>query len=137
MKTIAEVCEANWAAHQSDCSGFVKAVAADLGIRLTGQANSIIDAIGRSPWEDLGTDAKKAVLRAGSRHLVIGGLKASPNGHVVVIVPGGANPWPHAYWGRLGGVGRRNATINWSWNAADRARVKYYALSIPTPIAVQ
>jgi hypothetical protein len=29
---VVSICEANWEAHKSDCSGFVKAVSAALGI---------------------------------------------------------------------------------------------------------
>jgi len=136
MKTIKDICEARWDAWKSDCSGFLKAVAADVGIKLHGQANTIIDTMSDS-WEDLGDDAAKAVLHASSRRLVVAGLKATGHGHVAVIVPGPATPWPHAYWGQFNGTGRKNATINWAWNKADRDDVRYYSRPIPSPIAIQ
>lgn len=43
-------CEAHWDAFRSDCSGFVKAVAADFGITLTGQADDIVDQIQGPGW---------------------------------------------------------------------------------------
>ena len=89
---VKDVCEKHWDQWKGDCSGFLKAVASDLGITLTGQANAIIDAMGRDPWEQLGTDADQAVNHAGMTYLVVAGLKATPNGHVVVIVPGPAKP---------------------------------------------
>jgi hypothetical protein len=47
------------------------------------------------------------------------------NGHVVVVVRGALNRerYPTAYWGQLGGQGRREETINWSWRESDRDRV--------------
>jgi len=35
--------------------------------------------------------------------------------------------YPSAYWGRLGGVGAKDQTINWAWSAADRDKVIYAA----------
>ena len=45
----------------------------------------------------------------------------------MVITPGplAHNKYPTGYWGRLGGVGAENQTINWSWNATDRDKVLY------------
>jgi hypothetical protein len=136
MKTIVDVCEAHWAAWSGDCSGFLKAVSRDVGLPLVGQANQIIDAISKPGWEDLGHDSKKAVLRASSRCLVIAGIKEDPNGHVVVIVPGRANPWPHAYWGMLDGVGQKNAPISRAFFGYQLPDVRFYSQSIPTPIAI-
>jgi hypothetical protein len=127
---VKDVCEKHWDQWKGDCSGFLKAVASDLGITLTGQANAIIDAMGRDPWEQLGTDADQAVNHAGMAYLVVAGLKATPNGHVVVIVPGPAKPYPTGYWGRLHGVGRKNTTINWAWDHTDLPNVKYFAVKL-------
>jgi hypothetical protein len=51
----------NWERRKSDCSGFLKAVAADLGITLIGQANSLIDSMASVPWLPLESDAANAV----------------------------------------------------------------------------
>jgi hypothetical protein len=128
MATIQDVCEQDWDAWKSDCSGFLKAVAGDVGVTLTGQADAIIDQMGLLPWLQFENDAEKAVLYAGMGYLAVAGLKASPNGHVVVIMPGSANPYPTGYWGKLNGVGRKNTTINWAWTHSDLANVQYFAI---------
>ena len=128
--TVKQACENEWEKWKSDCSGFVKAVAADVGVTLTGQANDIIDKMGKMPWLQLAHDANKAVTDAGMNYLVIAGLKAKPYGHVVVIVPGPAKPYPTGYWGRLGGTGRKNTTINWAWNQTDLPNVQYFAIKL-------
>jgi hypothetical protein len=124
------LCEKHWERWKSDCSGFLKAVAADLGITLIGQANSLIDSMASVPWLPLESDAANAVRYAGPGYLVVGGLKATPNGHVVIVVPGSAIPYPTAYWGRLHAVGRKNATINWAWTHDDIAKVRYFARKV-------
>jgi hypothetical protein len=35
--------------------------------------------------------------------------------------------YPFAYWGRLGGVGEKDQTVNWAWNEQDRDKVTYAA----------
>ncbi|PRY08575.1 hypothetical protein [Paraburkholderia sp. BL25I1N1] len=127
-QNIKTLCENHWARWKADCSGFLKAVAADLDITLTGDANSIIDTIGRAPWTQLGSDADKAVAYAGLGYLVVAGLKATHHGHVVIVMPGQSKPYPLACWGRYGGVGRKNTAINFSWSHADLANVQYYAI---------
>ena len=122
-------CEAEWDAWKADCSGFVKAVAKQIGIQLTGQANQIIDYLDSAAnWENLETDASLATARACQGYLVVGGLKALPHGHVVVIVESASQKFPLAYWGRLGMVGRKNTSINWSWNRTDLPKVRYFAI---------
>lgn len=135
MATMSErvvmLCEKHWEAHQRNCSGFVKAVAEELQVKLTGQANEIVDRIQLAPWSVLASGVQAAAQAALGR-LVIGGLKAKPHGHIVVVVPGPIShgKYPTAYWGTLGGVGRRNMTVNWSWSKNDRDRVVYCALSL-------
>jgi hypothetical protein len=129
---ILKECERNFESYKSDCSGFVKAVATKFGVDLTGQADSIVDQIKGSEWTSInnGIDAK---AKADAGWLVVAGLKSSDhnparnNGHVAIIVAGplANNKYPTGYWGSLGGVGRKNTTINYSWNAADRDNVIY------------
>lgn len=125
---IKALCETHWPQWKHDCSGFLKAVAADLGITLSGDANAIVDAMGWAPWTQLGADADKAVAYAGMGYLVVAGLKAGHHGHVVIIMPGQSKPYPLAYWGRFGGTGRKNSPINYSWTHADLANVRYFAI---------
>ena len=125
--SVATVCEANWDAHFDDCSGFVKAVAAALGVTIIdGQANDIVEAMQKFPWKKVASGAD-AALKASMGYFVLGGLKAKGNGHVVVVVPGTVNDgkYPTAYWGSLNSIGKKNTTINFSWNKPDRDRVEY------------
>ena len=134
---VIDTCEADFDAHSGDCSGFVKAVALDLGITLTGLANSICDQIQTDDWEQL-ADGIEAKSMADQGYLVIGGLKGGDNvppqapGHVVVVVSGplAHAKYPTAYWGKLGGVGAKNQTVNFAWNAASRDLVIYAAKAL-------
>jgi hypothetical protein len=131
---IIGICEREWPAAQDDCNKFVKAVADALSITVTGNADSIVDQIGGAGWTKL-ADGKAAAQEAALGSLVIGGLKGSDqeipsaHGHVVVVVKGPLDrgKYPTAYWGRLGGGGAKNKTINWSWRSGDRDRVIYGA----------
>jgi hypothetical protein len=136
---VREACKACFAAHKNDCSGFAKAVAARLGVPLSGLANDIVDRImagGR--WTPL-EDGVAAAESAEAGKFVIGGLKGSEqshpsaHGHVVVVVgrPLAREAYPSAYWGRLGGVGKEDTTINFAWNTADCDNVFYARHDIP------
>jgi hypothetical protein len=135
---IIKVCEEKFDANQDDCNRFVKAVASAFGITLTGNADAITDEIQGAGWTRL-ADGGAAAESAAAGNLVIGGLKGadltSPeaHGHVVVVVKGELNrgKYPSAYWGRLGGGGKKNTTINWSWRSTDRDKVKYGTKAIP------
>jgi hypothetical protein len=140
---VKDACDANFDAHSGDCSGFAKAVAGQLGVTLTGQADDIVDTIRTDPkWTRL-ADGVAAAAAAVAGQLVIGGLRGEeqanpdPHGHVVVVVataPGQSlahGRYPFAYWGRLGGVGKENATINFAWRPEDRDNVSYAAHHIP------
>lgn len=134
---VIQECEAEWSKDKGDCSAFVREVAARLGITLTGDANGIVDEICGAGWERL-PDGVAASQAAAAGRLVIAGLKGneqgvpSAHGHVVVVVSGplADGKYPSAYWGRLGGVGDENKTINWAWRAGDRDRVIYAAIGI-------
>jgi hypothetical protein len=126
---IIDWCESEWDKWKSDCSGFAKAVCRKVDVQLHGQANHILDHLESSAvWENLGAEPAIATLRANAGCVVIGGLKARPNGHLVIVVKSAPLNYPVAYWGRLGSVGRKNTTINWSWNKSDRPEVHYFSL---------
>jgi hypothetical protein len=136
---VKDACEACFAAHEDDCSGFAKAVAAQLGVPLAGLANDIVDLISSgNGWKPL-EDGAAAAEAAESGRFVIGGLKGpeqahpSAHGHVVVVVgpPLARDAYPSAYWGRLGGGGRRDTTVNFAWNVADRDNVFYAQHDLP------
>lgn len=141
---IIALCDANWDANKSDCSGFVKAVANALQVSTFApgdDANSIVDKLhAATDWVALTPgDGPAAKAQADAGWFVIAGLKGSnqtnpdPHGHVVVIVTGPLDSihgeYPTAYWGRLGGVGAKAQTINWAWRAGDRDQVAYFAKS--------
>jgi len=139
---IIDVCEANWEAHKSDCSGFVKAVAAALGDSTFApgyNANQIVDTLqAATDWAPLTPgDGATAKNQADAGLLVIAGLKGAdqanpdPHGHVVVVVSGPLDrQYPTAYWGQLNGVGAKANTINCAWRAGDRDKVGYFTKSL-------
>lgn len=134
---IINSCQAHFQANKSNCSGFAKAVSADFQIILNGLADNIVDEIKQNDWTAL-ADGIEAKQKADAGWFVIGGLKGQDNvpvqehGHVVVVVSGGLahDKYPTAYWGKLGGVGSENQTINWAWNLQSRDKVIYAARQI-------
>lgn len=119
---IIKACERHWNAHKDNCSGFVNAVAGQLGIPLPRvQANPTIDYI--SAWStpswwtinthmDAGAYAEKG-------YFVLACLKGTPHGHVVVVTSGhepGRGTYPRGYWGTYRGVGKMNSTINYAFD---------------------
>jgi hypothetical protein len=137
QQRIINACESLFANHIADCSGFAKAVAGDLGITLTGMANDIVDQIQASPWTLLG-DGIAAKKQADAGFFVIGGLKDNPHGHVVIVVQGPIDAahqkYPTAYWGSIRGAqfAAKDKTVNWAWDAADRDRVIYAYVPLPS-----
>jgi hypothetical protein len=130
---VKDACEVCFDAHSNDCSGFARAVSGQLEVPLRGLADEIVDTLrGGNGWRRLPNGVAAAGSAAAGR-LVVGGLKGSEqahpdaHGHVVVVVAGplARNAYPSAYWGRLGGGGAENKTVNWAWRAEDRDRVSY------------
>jgi hypothetical protein len=136
---VRDACEANYAAHTADCSGFVKAVGTALGVTLTGLANDIVATLQTGgDWAPL-TDGVAAAKAADSGKFVVAGLRgdaqAVPNvhGHVVVVVAGAPlahGLYPFAYWGSLGGTPGKNETLNYAWTIQDRDKITYAAHDI-------
>lgn len=131
---IIQGCESVWEANKTDCNHFVKAVAAPFGVTLTGQANDIVTQIQSGGGWTVLSGGPAAKIAADQGKLVVGGLKGGDqtppvnNGHVVVVVSGAADAtgaYPRAYWGQLGGVGRKNETVNYAWKKGDRDKVIY------------
>jgi hypothetical protein len=137
---VRDACEDCFDDHEDDCSGFLRAVAEELGIAVAGLANEIVDTIrAGGPWTPL-ADGTAAEAAAANGKFVIAGLRGAEqtqpdeHGHVVVIVAGGPlaqDRFPFAYWGRLGGGGERNQTINFAWRHPDCDNVTYAAHEIP------
>ncbi len=138
---VINVCEPNWEAHKSDCSGFVKAVCAALEVgtfTADDNADLIVDKLhAATDWRALAAGhGATAKSQADAGLLVIAGLKGAdqvqpdPHGHAVVVVTGPLDSshgkYPTAYWGRLGGVGGKAQSINFAWRGGDRHRVGYF-----------
>jgi hypothetical protein len=132
---VRAACEAEWDGYKSDCSGFVKAVGAQLGASIQGNANQIVQALtAGGVWKKL-SNGVAAAAAAHQGSFVEGGLAGSAqavpdaSGHVVVVVDGQPyqGKYPYAYWGKLGGIGAKDQSINWAWKAPDRDNVIYAA----------
>jgi hypothetical protein len=134
---IIAACKADFAPNANNCSGFVKAVATDFGVALSGVADDIVDEIQAPGWTVL-PDGPAAATAATAGKLVIAGLKGAdqakpdPHGHVVVVVDGplAHGLYPTAYWGSLGGTPGQAETINYAWTVADRDKVIYSAIDV-------
>ncbi|AJP59672.2 hypothetical protein UC34_12240 [Pandoraea vervacti] len=132
-----------WAANKSDCNAFVRAVASQCGVTLTGDANNIILQIQKGGWEKLdgGVAASNA---AAAGKLVIGGVSSKDlgdgHGHVVIVVPVPPNgklaydKYPYAYWGSLNEAirdnGGKGVTLNYSFDSVARDKVIYAAYKL-------
>lgn len=130
---VVDACKKSYAAWKDDCSGFVRAVAKELGITLEGNADSIVSSISIY-WTPV-TDAAQAVQLAEKGTLVIGGLKSSQHtpsrshGHVVVVVPGAMyqGKYPIVWGGSIGSAASQGTkSVGEVWNRADRDNVKYW-----------
>jgi hypothetical protein len=124
----AEHCRAN-------CSGYLKQVAAQLGVPLPNvQANAIVDYLSSAPgWLQLGNNASRASQLSTQGYFVVAGLKASDNGHVAVVVPGWApQGFPMGYWGSMQGAAHAGAdkSLTLAWTRADLASVSYFAIAV-------
>jgi len=91
--------------------------------------------IAAAPWSPV-ADGPTAAAQAAQGRLVIAGLNGADqqepdaHGHVVVVVQGplAHGSYPTAYWGQLGGVGKKDMTLNWAWREGDRDHVIYGAI---------
>jgi hypothetical protein len=121
---VIAACERCWDDYQEKSAGFVKAVAREFGIRLTGTPNEIIDQIRQEPWTVI-LSSRDAAAKAETA-LVLAGLKDKEEGMVVVVVPGplALQRYPSAYWGQAGG-GRKRSTLNLAWDEHGRDRLTY------------
>jgi len=128
------------------CNFFVQDVCAAFGVgdAVAGQANDIADRIDDDPFEPL-PDGAAAAARAAQDGFIVLAAAATPggHGHVAVIAPGPvqtfpSGTWPLGYWGALTGSwsgksspqGFGKQTINFGFNSAQRAVLKYGALRI-------
>ena len=126
----------SYEAWKNDCSGFLRAVAAELGVVLIGNADSIVAsmAAGTGGWTTL-ADGATALAKAKLGKFVVAGLQgkdhvpARAHGHVVVIVDGALyhNKYPKCYGGSIGSAQSPGTkTVGEVWGQADRDTVGYY-----------
>jgi hypothetical protein len=136
---VVDAARRHFSAYQRNCSGFVRAVASELGVPagLEGNANSQIDAM-RAGWENVTRD--EAVSRAARGDFVVAGLRsnehvvARPHGHVVVVVPGELyrDVYPRVWSGSqrgTAGQSQGDRSVGQIWRVDDRDRVQYFAAS--------
>lgn len=136
-------CQKHIGQYGNNCSAFAKAVADDLGVVLAGDANGIVDFISQA-WSLLPNGAT-AQEYAAEGFFVIGGVKATPHGHVVVVVDGplALGKYPQAFWGSyhaltvLGqtinaGFSRGHGTVNYAFPTGQRDHVVYAATRPPS-----
>lgn len=129
---ILAACEKHYKIHSQSCSGFVLAVAGELGHRLAGNADGIIDQL-ESSWTKI--DRAKAIEAAQAGVLIIVGLKSHEHnpprghGHVAVVVGGALylGKYP-LVWGGSSGRAQSAGTksVGEVWRNTDRDGVRYY-----------
>src|SRR5690349_8850909 len=132
---IVAACRKHYAAHKNDCSAYVRAVTAELGHPVSGNANGIMNELASATdrWEKIDRAAAVAAVTTGA--LVIAGLKSSEhnpprnNGHVVIVVEGPLyrNTYPLVWGGSIGNAQSQGTkSVGEVWNRSDRDAVLYY-----------
>lgn len=131
-ETILAACKKHFDAHRDDCSGFLRAVAGELGYPLSGNADAIVDHLAGS-WRVLTREQAIAAVERGE--LVIVGLKAADHdpprnhGHVGVVVPGPLyhDLYPRMWCGSIGSAqSQGDKSVGEVWRRTDRNNVHYY-----------
>ena len=133
---IVDACKKHYPMHSGDCSGFVRAVTAELGHPVSGTANGIMNELASSSaWQSIDRAAAIEAVKTGA--LVIAGLKSQDhnpprnNGHVVIVVDGPLyrGTYPLVWGGSIGNAQSKGTkTVGEVWNRSDRDAVKYYKL---------
>lgn len=139
---IAKVCSDIWPDNNLFCNKFVIAVAAKLGVTLSGVADKIVDEIAGPGWTPLDYDGAAAAAAAEQGKLVIGAQKGSKHvppadeGHVVVVVKGDLafDKYPTAFWGsdvdKIREKGGGDHTVNYAYNKDSRDSVNYASIDV-------
>lgn len=133
---IVAACRKWYSTYSNDCSGFVRAVTAELGHPVSGNANGIMNELATSSsWEKIDRAAAVEAVKTGT--LVIAGLKAADhhparnNGHVVIVIDGPLyrDTYPLVWGGSIGNAQSKGTkTVGEVWNKSDRDSVLYYKL---------
>ncbi len=129
--------------NRSDCSGFVKAVMAELGLAspFLGDANAMYDAVAASAdWNLIGSGgnaSRIAGISANEGRFVLA-LWKNPkggHGHVSIVVGDMSNTLKRqriegnvmGYWGQFGGDGFKFEKLTQSYGASKLIQVRYAA----------
>jgi hypothetical protein len=132
---IVAACRKHYSAYSNDCSAYVRAVTAELGHAVSGNANGIMNELAGTPskWEPIDRAAAALAVKTGA--LVIAGLKSSDhnpprnNGHVVIVVDGPLyrNIYPLCWGGSIGSAQSQGTkSVGEVWNRSDRDAILYY-----------
>lgn len=134
---VVDAAKKHFRAYKGNCSGFVRAVANELGSGegMSGNADSQIDAL-RAGWQSI--TREEAISRAERGELVVAGLRSDEhsttrsNGHVAVVSPGELyrGVYPRVWSGSIGGAAGRSEgdrSVGQIWRVDDRDRVQYFA----------
>jgi hypothetical protein len=139
-RNIVAACQRNLLANSNNCSGFVRAVAKECNVLLVGDANSITGQLSRA--KRVLSSGQEAARAAAAGYLVVGGVKSSGHGHVVIVVDGplSRGKYPYCFWGQYHGITlqgetlnvgftRGHGTLNWAFGPKTRDTVVYAAYS--------
>ena len=142
---IVDACKQAWEGsflpgtpNKDNCSGFVKAVAAQLGIPLpaTADADGIASAVAGA-WKkvDSGEEAQRLAANGAFVLVLLKGKDHHPprhHGHVGVVVAGELyrHKYPMMWGGSIGNAqSEDDKSVGEVWNRADRDSVQYYTFS--------
>jgi cell wall-associated NlpC family hydrolase len=131
---ILAACRKFYDLYSDDCSGFIRAVARELGYTLTGNADDLVSELERR-WTTI--DRAQAIEAAAAGTLVIVGLKAADHnpprrhGHIAVVVDGPLyhGKYPRVWCGSIGGSAGQsegNKSVGEVWRRTDRDNVSYF-----------
>jgi hypothetical protein len=87
---LTAICASAYAKNAGNCSGAVRMIAHEMGYELPAlSANALVDYLSNPKNKWLSITDTEAQMAADRNKLVIAGKKSIPNGHVVVVMPGG------------------------------------------------
>ena len=140
---VISACTKHWPDNQGDCSGFVRAVAQDLGFALSGNANAIYTQVSKDPWIRIGIGTQALVtagVTASEGKFVVAAEQGQNNGHVAVVADyrNAFDAYSQvdrdkavAFWGKLHSTGAEYERITRSWTTVDLQRVLFAYQVIP------
>jgi hypothetical protein len=123
---ITKVCEASFDAQKGDGLGFVGAVYANLKGSTPPTPAALRAALTKTALHD----SAEAKTKAANGSLVVANYQ--DDWAIVVAAPAADNSrFPTAYWGKKGGIGKKNMHLSALFSCGDFDNVKYYEVSLP------